>query len=867
MGKRFKVSLMDYLKNYGKELIKNILQKAVILHRFGDPVTALPLQRNLFEAQADVVEGMGKYLENERCALINGQMSVGKTIMGIAVSVYLHMASKRETTNVVVCAPPTLLEKWGREITATLGEKVKVFFCNDRNAMTTLRQMESGEHKGLCFWLMSYSNIRMHHHTQKHIVDGFATRGAVRAELGKRGLELHSADNINKGDDVLARCPKCGGYLKEEKKNKTFRYLTVEDLQKKQTTIICDNPRFKGQDTKVYCMSPGETGPIRHRTDWRSTPPMDGKPRLCGHIFKTNVLIKPLDEEEIFDESENPETEPLEIAPGELETVRIFRGAGIGTEIVYEGKKHALAHAVSPAYMALKRYKKAGLIHLGLFDEVHSAKNDGVQGQMTRKLMSACSKLLLLTGTLTGGYARDLFYLLWTINPAQMRKMGYRFEDVGRFEEVYGAKEVKVIERNDGKVVKKPRKMPGVSSKVFSDFLTDRTAFLNMPDLNKVLPPLIEELELVDLDPAMEAAYNKLVADFKAEMAKAFRSEFGQVGGVVSAAVHVWNSWLDRLRADKITGNWQKMVQGKVVEKRPVEIDAPELAIETTPKEDFIIRRCLAEKAAGNKVCIYGTYTDKRDFALRLAGVLEKAGLRVAVLRSKIPAAKREQWIKDNAPDIDILITNPELVKEGYDLIEFSVCIDMQPITNLFTHRQAMARFHRLGQTKPVTLIYIGYRNTIQEKLMALVASKLDSALLAEGNASDSALFEISYSPDSILREMVKAIVSGNDDLITLTTGRRVSTELQLSIDAESFVENGLLSAEDEEADPDSVETEEIVTVEDSGRIRVFHIHVKKMVGKGKAIRASVPVDSLEDIPTGTQFCLFDLDMEEMEAA
>jgi len=858
MAKRFQVSLMDYLKQYGKELIKNILNKAVILHRIGDPTTPIPLLRKLFDAQADVVEGISKFLVNNRCALINGQMSTGKTLMGIAVAMYLHMTSKRETTNVVICAPPTLLEKWGREIALTLGEKVNVFFCNSHGAISTLRQMESGEHKGLCFWLMSYTNIRRHHHSQKHIIDGFSTRPVLRPLLGKSGLQLHSAENTNKAEDKLAQCPKCGGYIKEEKKNGEFRYLTVEDLARKQKTIICENPRFIGQDTKTYCSIPGETGPIQGRKDWRSTPPMDGKPRICGHAFKTNVIIRPEIDE--VDEELTEEMEGLEAADKTIDCVRIRRGAGIGTEIVLEGKKHALANSVSPAYMALKKLKKSGIIHLGIFDEVHAAKNDGIQGQMTRKLMSACSKLLLLTGTLTGGYARDLFYLLWTINPAQMKKMGYAFDDFARFEDVYGAKEVKTVTRADGKQVNKPRKMPGVSSKVYSDFIVDRTAFLNLADLNKVLPPLVEELVLVDMSKDMKEAYDKLVTDFKGEMAKAFQADFGRVGGVVSAAIHVWNSWLDRLRADKIKGNWQKMVHGKVVEERPVEIDAPELDIEMTPKEEFISDTCLAECAAGNKVCIYGTYTDLRDFALRLAGKLEGKGLRVAVLRSKIPAAKREAWIKSITPEIDVLITNPELVKEGLDLIEYSVCIDMQPITNLFTHRQAMARFHRIGQDKPVRLIYLGYRNTIQEKLMALVASKLDSALLAEGNASDSALFEISYSPDSILREMVKAIVTGDDELITLTTGKRISTELQLSLDAESFVENGLMEVDEDDGDQETEVKEEIVTVEDSGRIRVFHVHIRQKKGKGKALRASEAVESLDDIPHGAQLCLFDLD-------
>jgi hypothetical protein len=44
-------------------------------------------------------------------------------------------------------------------------------------------------------------------------------------------------------------------------------------------------------------------------------------------------------------------------------------------------------------------------------------------GVLARK----CRKTLLLTGTLMGGYADDLFYLLWRLNPGAMIEDGFGY--------------------------------------------------------------------------------------------------------------------------------------------------------------------------------------------------------------------------------------------------------------------------------------------------------------------------------------------------------------------------------------------------------------------------------------------------------
>jgi hypothetical protein len=52
--------------------------------------------------------------------------------------------------------------------------------------------------------------------------------------------------------------------------------------------------------------------------------------------------------------------------------------------------------------------------------------------------------------------------------------------------------------------------------------------------------------------------------------------------------------------------------------------------------------------------------------------LLEQEGFKVAVLRASVDASRREDWIAEQLDrGIDVLITNPELVKTGLDLLEF----------------------------------------------------------------------------------------------------------------------------------------------------------------------------------------------------
>ena len=54
--------------------------------------------------------------------------------------------------------------------------------------------------------------------------------------------------------------------------------------------------------------------------------------------------------------------------------------------------------------------------------------------------------------------------------------------------------------------------------------------------------------------------------------------------------------------------------------------------------------------------------------------------------------------------------------------------------------RQASRRSWRIGQTEPVQVVFMAYRNTLQADALKLVAKKLQSSLAVEGELPEDGL-------------------------------------------------------------------------------------------------------------------------------
>jgi len=74
---------------------------------------------------------------------------------------------------------------------------------------------------------------------------------------------------------------------------------------------------------------------------------------------------------------------------------------------------------------------------------------------------------------------------------------------------------------------------------------------------------------------------------------------------------------------------------------------------------------------------------------------------------------------------VDVLITNPELVKTGLDLYDFPTIAYLQSGYNVYTLQQAARRSWRIGQKQDVDVRFLGYANSAQMACLKLMAKKI----------------------------------------------------------------------------------------------------------------------------------------------
>jgi SNF2 family DNA or RNA helicase len=277
------------------------------------------------------------------------------------------------------------------------------------------------------------------------------------------------------------------------------------------------------------------------------------------------------------------------------------------------------------------------------------------------------------------------------------------------------------------------------------------TVFLKLRDIGqKVLPPYDEAFIEVPMAPEQSEAYTKMAAKLVAELKRALALKDNSLLGVVMNVLLAWPDCC--FRAESVRHPRTKALlhhQSAVFDES-----------ESTPKEAELLRLCKAEKAEGRKVLAYTVYTGTRDTSARLKTMLESHGLKVAVLRASVDAAKREDWVAEQVErGIDVLVCNPELVKTGLDLLEFPTIVFMQSGYNVYTVQQAARRSWRIGQKVAVKVIFLGYAGTTQMDCLKLMAKKIAVSQSTSGDMPDSGLDVLNDSGDSLEVALAKKLL------------------------------------------------------------------------------------------------------------
>jgi hypothetical protein len=441
-----------------------------------------------------------------------------------------------------------------------------------------------------------------------------------------------------------------------------------------------------------------------------------------------------------------------------------------------EGSNHARRPLYSALWQAdgkkIRRFAPVDFIgrylesffDYAIADEVHELKGgDTAQGNALGTLASCARYIAVLTGTLLGGYALDLFNILFRLEPSKMLEEGFEHGEAGvrAFTEAYGLLEkVTVIEPADNacseaRVTTRFRHRPGASPLLFGRFLMSLGAFVSLEDISDALPPYQEEVVSVEMDEPLKKAYEELEEDIK----KALREHRGNQS-VISVALNALLAYPDRpfgfgdLIGREFNPETQRREPFLIAETRDLDQNL------VYAKERRLIEEIINSLERGRKVQVYATYTQKRDVTRRLESILAKEGIRVAVLTTEVAPEQRESWYdRQLQAGMQVCIAHPRLVQSGLDLWAMSDIYFYETGYSIYTLRQASRRSWRIGQKKNVNVKFFYYAGTMQEACLRLMGKKLLVSLAMEGKFATDGLQAIDEG-DDILMAMARELVT-----------------------------------------------------------------------------------------------------------
>lgn len=747
------MQLAEFISVFGSGLMQAVqAQNAPIYNNVPDPrrhAILAGLSRAPFVEQQHVVQACAQLLvdEGERAAIINGEMGSGKTMMGIALATVLHEEGYPRA--LVVC-PPHLVYKWRREIKQTVPGAV-VWILNGPDTLRKLLLLRSMRERPLqpTFFIMGRVRMRMGFNWKP----SFATR-----------LMSHRDEEVGFVYQRVASCPACGAPIEGADPDGAPKMLSpaeaLESLNSKQQG----------------CSSCGEALWTLYRSGGSSKSPDEVVTEALKQIptigDKTATkLIKIFGSNRLSGMLEDNVHEFINLMDGEGELVFSDRQARRMERAMANTEFSFGVGGYQPSEF-VKRYLPKGYFGLLVADEGHELKNEGsAQGQAFGVLSSQCRKAVALTGTLMGGYADDLFHMLWRLDPSLLIDDGFTaregslssasmayMREHGVIKDIYretggpGSERAHRTAKGKTKISHRVAKAPGFGPVGIIRHVLPMTAFLRLKDIGaNALPPYRESVRLVTMTDIQREAYMRLAARLKDALAAALRCGDRTLMGVV---LNVLLAWPDcGFRAESVFHPRSRALLAAVppIFEEPV----------ASPKELELIDICKEAKARMRRVLVYTTYTGVRDTTARLKQLLELQGFKVAVLRSSVDPARREDWIQERVDqDFDVIICNADLVKTGLDLIDFPTIVFMQTGLNTYTFMQAAKRSWRIGQREGVEVYALCFDETAQVPCVQLMAKKVAVAQSTSGVMPDSGLDVLNEGDDSIEVELAKQLLA-----------------------------------------------------------------------------------------------------------
>ena len=411
-----------------------------------------------------------------------------------------------------------------------------------------------------------------------------------------------------------------------------------------------------------------------------------------------------------------------------------------------------------------------------IVDEVHQFKQkNSARGTCAGILAEAIPQSITLTGTYMGGYSSSIFYMLRRFNRKIIENYGWNEEtewvkDYGFYQYITHGND---SELSNGRASsrktstkKTTKETPGLSPKALL-YILPNTVFIKLEDLQIKLPEYQEVVTSCQLqgtpqpndDLSQAAAYHTLERALKTVISKMYdrRASMMLSTYLQSTLAYPENCWKGETIYDPI--------DGELIVNLP-----PLNEVEMYPKEQKLIDIIKEEKQNNRKVLVLATHTQHRDITQRLENLIRTNRLHVMTLRdnnAKTRESRIQKALEKNP--IDVLISHPGKIELGLDLLDFPTIIWYETSYSVYSMRQASRRSWRIGQTKPVKVIFMTYNQTIQNEALRLSAAKVQASLAVEGELPEDGLSSYSENENifmSLAKNMMQNMNEENDNLV-----------------------------------------------------------------------------------------------------
>jgi hypothetical protein len=697
----------------------------------------------LFTAQKHIVAATCLRFETARDALIVGEMGTGKTRMGAVVAAVMNYR------RVLVACPPHLVPKWIRELENAVPEAEMMHLESVKDVDAW---MERDEQKKMQIGVIKFTTARAasgwrHSFDYWQFVDQKLNRKFIQRAVdiadNKIPVQLTEEEKTKlklwpKWRALISRRgvrnPVSGVTLVDNK----GLPISFEDLTKSKVMRVDTSPK----KPKTYQYSKERHW---HNPAWQFT--RQGDPKMPGYRdwagFSEAGTIR----------SQANGQKPLPITKDRFPS----------------RAKVKLASYIKDKYPLR--------IDLCIYDEVQQLKAaDSDQGMALARLAKASRKNLSMTGTIYGGRASTIFWILYrtasdlreayTDRQAQGRKrimLGKWIQNYGMYSwtETTSIEPASSAQSGTKKTTTSPKEAPG-SSPAMLPWLLNRAAFISLADLGMQLPSFTEHAIAIEPEEEMKDRLLQFDMEFGSEMRKRLALGDKSLLGAYLMGSIAWadSPWRDEVITDpKTRGTPMEEVIGYIPKVRPFDEQYPK---GFHPKEKAMLRQTLDEVKKGNNVLILCEQTRTRDITNEWVKMLEKCRIKCVVLDSqKVSAAKREKWIAEqNKKGVQVLIAHAKSIETGLDLLEYPTILWMMVNYSVYTVLQASRRSYRIGQHKPINVYYYYYANTMQETAVGLVAEKAAAAYATSGDSIDDQSLAAHVSLGSVEEQLMRVIAT-----------------------------------------------------------------------------------------------------------